>query len=490
MKDTARRGGVIRHASHDRRKPRAGTPAGVARKPRDTGQPVPSMPVRLGYLVRAFPRVSETFIMNEILELEAQGFDLRIYTLTDPRDSRRPRLIERVRSPIIRLPERWELLWPSALATQLSVIWRFPLGYVRTLRRVLLFLDAGLLGHFCQAACLVRRLEQDGIAHLHAGFVHAPGSVAWIVHEVTGRSFSLATHAKDLYHSAPVLLRRKLAAARLVFTCTRYNVVHLRTLCDADAIERVRCVYHGTDLVRFSFGTCAAADPPLVLAVARLVEKKGLQDLILACAVLRDRGCRFQCRIVGAGVLHDALTQLIEEQRLREFVSLEGALDQEQVLEWYRRATVVAAPCIVTSDGDRDGIPNVLVEAAACGVPLVSTSVSGVPELVQDGQTGLLVPPRDPLALANALQRLFDSPELRERLRVNARTRVEADLDVCRNARIVGRELRALMRVPIASSSRAAKSVSEKQQHAPDRQASPAKASHFSKITARVARLR
>jgi glycosyltransferase involved in cell wall biosynthesis len=445
MRYTPRGTGIGRRPRlRDRRSP-AGTPGRIARVARDAGRQAPSRAVRLGYLVKAFPRISETFIINEILELEAQGLDLQIYTMTDPRDSRRHHLVGRVRSTIVRLPERWELLRPSALATHVSVVWKFPLAYWSTLLRVLAFRDVELLGHFCQAACLVRRLEQDRVAHLHAGFVHAPGSVAWIAHQITGRSFSVATHAKDLYHSDPVLLRRKLATARLVFTCTRYNVEHLRTMCDASGIDRVRCVYHGTDIQRFSFGACAAADPPLVLAVARLVEKKGLQDLVRACAILRDRGCRFRCRIVGAGVLHEALTRSIDEERLTELVSLEGALGQEQVLGWYRQATVVVAPCVVTSDGDRDGIPNVLVEAAACGVPIVSTPVSGVPELVQDGQTGLLVPPRDPAALANAIQKLFESPELREHLRVNARAKVEAELDVRRNARIVGRELRGLL---------------------------------------------
>jgi glycosyltransferase involved in cell wall biosynthesis len=407
--------------------------------------------LRLGYLVKAFPRVSETFIINEILELEAQGLRLHLYTMTEPRDSHRHRLVNRVRSAQVRLPERWALLRPLALWAQLWALVHFPIGYVSALVRVLRFTDAELVHHFFQAACLVRRLDQDGVTHLHAGFVHAPGSVAWIVHEITGRAFSVATHAKDLYHSPPALLQRKLAAARLVFTCTEYNMAYLKDICDPAAFGRVRRIYHGTDLERFSFGPCGLAEPPLILAVARLVEKKGLPDLVRACALLRERSCCFQCRIVGSGVLHSMLLRLIRDLRLDGMVTLEGALDQEQVLARYRQATVVVAPCIVTSDGDRDGIPNVLVEAAACGVPIVSTPVSGVPELIREGRTGLLVPPRDPQAIADAIERLFGSPELRDQLRLAARALVEAELDVRRNARTVGRELRGLMTPSAAS---------------------------------------
>jgi len=404
----------------------------------------PSRGERLGYVLKAFPRISETFILNEILELEAQGFDLSIYTMTYPRDATRHRLTERVRSSITRLPEAWRLATPAGLGPQMWALWRFPGRYLSTLGRVLMRRDPELLQHFLQAACLVRLAARDRIGHLHAGFVHAPGSVAWLAHEISGITFSLATHAKDLYHSPPSLLRPKLAAARRVFTCTRYNIKYLRTLRSGPA-DWISQVYHGTDLTRFRFDRCGLADPPLVLAVARLVEKKGLEYLVRACALLRDRGRVFRCRIVGTGPLRDRLAALVRDLQLDAVVSLEGALDQEDVLRWYRQATVFALPCLITDDGDRDGIPNVLVEAAACGVPIVSTPVSGVPELVTDRETGLLVPPRDPAALAGALETLFDSPALRESLRLKARARVEAELDLRRNAREIGRELRALV---------------------------------------------
>jgi glycosyltransferase involved in cell wall biosynthesis len=399
---------------------------------------------RLGYLVKAFPRVSETFILNEILELERQGFDLRIYSMIDPPERLRHSAFQQVRSPITYLPNPLLRSIPSVVVDHVRQMWRSPRAYFAALSAAFGARDSEMIERFVQAGSLAQRLEADGVAHLHAGFVHSPGSVAWLASIMTGVPFSLASHAKDLYHSPPELLRKKLTAARVVFTCTRYNIRHLERFADGAPV-RVRHAYHGTDLGRFQFGPCGSVKPPVVLAVARLVEKKGLDTLIRACAHLRDRGRDFRCHIVGDGELRESLGALIRQLKLEGKVALEGSLDQSEVLAWYRRATVVALPCVVTLNGDRDGIPNVLIEAAACGVPIVSTPVSGIPELVEDGVSGRLVPPHEPVELANALQDLIKSPVLREKLRVNARARVVKAFDVRRNALAIGQELCAVM---------------------------------------------
>ena len=407
--------------------------------------PVIAHPGRLGYLLRSFPRTSETFILNEILELERQGFDLRIYSMIDATDSVRHRLVDQIRSPIHYLPNPvWRAL-PTILADHRWLLARSPRAYWSTLFRIVRRGDIGLLARFPQAPSLVRRLDADGVTHLHAGFVHIPGSLAYLVALLTDLPFSLASHARDLYRSAPRLLRRKLTAARVVFTCTRYNLGYLQQLGNGARPPRVQHAYHGTNLERFRFGPCGESQPPVVLAVARLVEKKGLEDLIEACACLRDRGRPFSCHIVGTGALKRSLTRLIHRLHLEPLVTLEGALDQDAVVGWYRRATVLALPCRVARDGDRDGIPNVLIEAAACGLPIVTTPVSGIPELIEDQRSGLLVPPCDPTALAEAIERLLQSPDLRDHLRRAARKKVEEQFDVRRNALAIGHELRALM---------------------------------------------
>ena len=402
-------------------------------------------PGRIGYLVRSFPRVSETFIINEILELERQGFDLRIYSMIDPTDPIRHRLVDEIRSPIRYLPNPvWRSL-RTVLADHCWLLARSARSYLATLWHIVGSGEIGLLARFPQVASLARLLEADGVTHLHAGFVHLPGSLAYLASLVTGRSYSLATHARDLYRSSPRLLRKKLTAARVVFTCTQANVAHLRQLVNGTGPLRVCHAYHGTSLERFRFGPCGGSEPPVILTVARLVEKKGLEDVVRACALLRDRGRRFTCHIVGSGALEEMLTQQIRQLGLDRWVRLEGALDQEAVAAWYRRATLLALPCRVAGDGDRDGIPNVLIEAAACGLPIVTTPVSGIPELIEDGMSGLLVPPNDPAALAGAMEQLLDSADLRDRLRITARKTVEQTFDLQRNALTIGRELREVM---------------------------------------------
>jgi glycosyltransferase involved in cell wall biosynthesis len=399
---------------------------------------------RLAYLIKAFPRVSETFILNEILELERQGFDLRIYSMIDPPERLRHPAFEQVRSPITYLPNPLLPSMSAVLSDHARQFWRAPRAYCSALAQAVTTRDTEMIERFTQAGCLARRLQDDRVTHVHAGFVHSPGSVAWLASIMTGIPFSLASHAKDLYHSPPGLLRKKLVASRVVFTCTRYNIRHLERLAGGGPV-RVRHAYHGTDLSRFQFGSYAGSKPPVILAVARLVEKKGLDTLVRACAHLRDRGRDFRCHIIGQGELKESLVALIRKLKLEGKVTLEGALDQSEVLAWYRRATVVALPCVVTPNGDRDGIPNVLIEAAACGVPIVTTPVSGIPELVEDGVTGLLVPPHEPAELAAALHEVLRSAVLREKLRVNARARVVKAFDVRRNALAIGQELCAVM---------------------------------------------
>ena len=403
--------------------------------------------VPVGYLLKCFPRLSETFILNEVLELERQGVNLRVYSLNEPQEPVTHRLAGSVRSPIRYLPFPLLSSAHRYAGAHLLLLARHPVGYLLTLFSVSISFDVDLFQRFVQAGYLAGLLRRDGVRHVHAGFVHYPGSVAWLVHRITGRTFSLATHAKDMVHSPPALLRRKLSEAEVVFTCTQFNVPELEARAAPAGIRRLRRIYHGANLERFPFEPGPRLDPPLILSVGRLVEKKGLDHLVTACRLLADRGRSFQCRIVAASRDRwDEISAQIRTMGLSERVQLTGPLDQDELRRWYRSACVFALPCVVAEDGDRDGIPNVLVEAAASGAPLVTTAVSGIPELVRDGETGLVVPPRVPVALAHAIERLLDSPELCQSLRSGARSRVEEFFDLRRNAVLVAREFGALSR--------------------------------------------
>jgi glycosyltransferase involved in cell wall biosynthesis len=291
-----------------------------------------------------------------------------------------------------------------------------------------------------QAGGLARRLLRDGVDHLHAHFATAPAAVAELVHRLIGLPYSLTAHAKDIYVTPRDELTRKMHEARFVVTCTDYNHRYLQDLvANGTPLHRV---YHGLDAQwfeheRFEHEPAASADSsdesPLILAVGRFRAKKGLGDLVEACRLLADRGVDFRCELVGFGPLREQLVQQVKDLGLADRVAIVGPLGQEAVKQRYRRAAVMALPCQVAADGDRDGIPNVLMEAMAMGVPVVSTPVSGIPELIEDGVTGLLVPQRDPAALADALARLLDDRALRARICEAAARRVRRAFDVAGN---------------------------------------------------------
>jgi glycosyltransferase involved in cell wall biosynthesis len=250
---------------------------------------------------------------------------------------------------------------------------------------------------------------------------------------LTGLSYSFTAHAKDIYTTRPVRIAERMREARFVVTCTHYNHQYLVSLVDSQTAQRIWCIPHGVDLRRFHPGPPARSQLPLILAVGRLVEKKGLTYLVEACALLQRQGVSFQCWIVGSGPLRDPLREQIKTLGLENTVELHGFRTQEELVESYRQATVCALPCIVLENGDRDGIPNVLVEAMAMGLPVVSTSISGIPELVEHERTGVLVPPRDPPALAAALARLLADPHQCQQLGSAASLSVTERFDLARN---------------------------------------------------------
>ncbi len=253
--------------------------------------------------------------------------------------------------------------------------------------------------------------------------------MAWLASTITGLPFSFTGHAKDLYTeelNPAGLLARKTAAARFVVTCTEANRTHLEALGTGTPVH---VVYHGlsTDFTDLTEGALDRVPPPTlrILGVGRLVPKKGFDTWVEACALLRDAGVPFHAVIAGeSGESEAQVRALVAARGLADVVQITGPLTAAQLFAHYRTASVMSLACRVTDDGDRDGIPNVLVEAMACGTPVVSTAVSGIPELVQDGVTGLLVPPEDPAALATAWRRVADDPALAARLSAAGRDTV------------------------------------------------------------------
>lgn len=392
-------------------------------------------PVRcVALLVKRFPKLSETFVLEEVLGLERLGVPLRIYTLAPPSDELAHPAVAQVRAPVVPVPAS-PLREPMSFAVRhLHEAAAAPWRYLRALFNAVTRGRAGWRD-FARAGWLAGQLRADGAAHLHTHFISTPADVAELVSAMSGLPFSISAHAKDIYLSRPDDLNRKLHAARFTVTCTEFNCRVLRRLAPTASVQRM---YHGIDAGAFHPSRRAVPSlVPMILSVGRLVEKKGLDTLIEACRLLRGRGVPFRCEIVGYGAERERLAALIERHGLADQVQLAGKLTREQVIDRYARAAVYVQPSRVAADGDRDGIPNVLLEAMAMGLPVVATRISGIPEVVKHRNNGLLVGAEDPSALADAVQQLVETPVLAAQLGRHARETVTRDFDNDRNLRVV-----------------------------------------------------
>jgi colanic acid/amylovoran biosynthesis glycosyltransferase len=400
---------------------------------------LPPDPFRVGFVVKRYPRYSETFIVREILAHEQAQLAIDIFALRPPNDGSFQDLIARVRAPVhyLYLPAEGLIAEDLAAATlTVSYFWRALAEASELMPGLWAALAEGRHEeprHVYQAVMLAREVRQRGIHHLHAPFANDPATVARLAARFAGVSYSFTARAKDIFHESvqPDDLRKKLRDAAGVVTVSDYHLDYLR-LTYGPLAARVQRIYNGLDLDEFPYET-PRDRPARIVAVGRLIEKKGFADLIDACAVLARRGCAFSCRIIGNGVLKADLRAQLERLGLQGRVELVGPRPQCEVVKEVQSAAVLAAPCIVSKDGDRDGLPNVIQEALALGTPVVSTDVTGIPEVVRDGETGLQVPQQDPSALATALERLLMDRELRVELASRARRFMEAEFDIHRN---------------------------------------------------------
>jgi glycosyltransferase involved in cell wall biosynthesis len=421
---------------------------------------MPQVAPTVGYVLMGFPRVSETFIASELHRVEQAGVPLRLFVVKPveerERDLRHP-VVDAIRARPEHLPDAATLTrplhcWrPADLAPFMPALGRVarrrPLGLARALatataqalrdRRTRLSGPRKIyIKELLQAIALADRLiDAPDVRHLHAHFAHGTTTITWHAARIAGLPFSFTGHARDIYaeHLNPKgWLRRKLLAARFVVTCTEANVHHLKGIAPA---ANVHLVYHGlnADFARMLAepGPAGAnGDRPLrVLAVGRMVAKKGFDVLVDACGVLHGRGVAFEAAIVGQEDKHSGVVRArIAARGLESQVSLPGPMGQEELLREYRRASVLCMPSRLLAD-DRDGIPNVLVEAMAAGTPVIASAVSGIPELVEHEVNGLLVAPEDPDALADTLLRLHGDQALSQHLAEHARETVAGRFD-------------------------------------------------------------
>ncbi len=393
---------------------------------------------RIGYVMKRYPRLTETFILNEIAVMEGLGADLELFSLLQPEPPPHHPMVREIQARLNHLPDAWPAAAVALVRAHSACIAHSPAGYARAVAAGLgatmrstrplavwkQFLRAGFVADHC---------VRTGVTLLHGHFANAPTQVAWFASAMVGIPYSFTAHAKDLYLTAPHVIRRHVRGAAFVTTCTGFNADYLRAMVPERDRGKVRLVYHGIDLGRLAQratpAPAQAGGAPLILSVGRLVPKKGLGDLVAACQALHQDGIRFRCMIVGEGPLRATLEADIERRGLSGLVALTGAMTHAKLIAIYREADVFALPPRVIADGDRDGIPNVIAEAMAIGVPVVSTSISGIPEIIEHGVTGLLVEPESPMQLTAAIRELLGNPDLGVRLARNARARLAQDFD-------------------------------------------------------------
>jgi glycosyltransferase involved in cell wall biosynthesis len=311
-----------------------------------------------------------------------------------------------------------------------------PLVYAAALkpayRRFLRTHKSATIKHLLQAGYLAHRfLPASGVTHLHAHFAHSPTSVAMFTSHLTGLPFSFTAHAKDIYTSDPRQIREKIGLARFVVTCTEYNRKHLRELSDGYATP-IHRNYHGIDIKLFfdkNEKPKIPVQPYQILTVARLTAKKGLSTIYKALRILCDQGVSLHHTHIGGGEDREKIISLIKDLDLESLTELLGTQPHQVVLAHYKNADLFVLGCEVAPNGDRDGIPNVLAEGMAMGLPVVVTDISAIPELVQDGKTGLLVPPGQPRQLAEAMLRMLTDGELRSRVIAAGKQRVVREFD-------------------------------------------------------------
>lgn len=402
-------------------------------------------------ILKGYPRISETFISNEIALLEQNGLAVHILSMRHPRENFSHESVKRIKARVDYLPETIAGNVRRLVSANLACLAAQPVRYLKGLglmfARLVRTRKTATVKHLLQAGYLAARvLPGSGISHLHAHFAHSPTSVAVFTSALTGLPFSFTAHAKDIYTQDRASLARKIGKARFVATCTGYNKTYLDALnASGTPIHRV---YHGIDLALFQPGALRLKpEPPYeILTVARLTPKKGLPTVFRALAALAAQGIEFRHVLIGSGEERGRLESLARELGIAERIEWLGTRPHDVVLERLRRADLFLLGCEVSPNGDRDGIPNVLVEAMAMGVPVASTAVSAIPELIVSGEHGLLVDPCDHAALAHAALRLLTDGDLRERVLPAARQRV---LDSFDNRALVG-ELAGIFRGQLA----------------------------------------
>ncbi len=394
----------------------------------------------IAYILLRFPHLTETFVADEVWEVQQQGVRVNLFSLLKPRQGPVQPTSKRLAEDTHYAPElwSWRLWW-----AQLYFLARSPSVYLALLTRLVrqpypkrfLFLFFRRMLIFLKAVSLAYELKDTSVKLVHTHFAWLSGAAAWVISKLLDIPFTVTVHAYDLYSSNDLLRLTVCSAARIV-AISEYNKRMVLKMCPGLREGLISVIHCGINLERFAPPARLSnngQDSLLILSVGSLIEKKGHEYLIQACQQLKAGGVNFRCTIIGQGPREELLRRLVHDWELEGRVVLAGAQPQEDVLKAYCNSDLFVLASVVASDGDRDGIPVVLMEAMAMQIPVISTRVSGIPELVRHKETGWLVPERDAMAIADAIARLANDDRLRVRLAHNGRALVEREFEIRSN---------------------------------------------------------
>lgn len=390
--------------------------------------------MKIAYILSQFPETHETFILREILELKRNNVQLSLFSLKKCRDKiihpQAKFLIKETHySPLI---FSWnifkaKMFFVFTKPIKLFSVFFYLIKHNFTSPKLL----AKTLGVLPISMSFAKKIHEQQIDHIHAHWATIPTTSAIIISRLTGIPFSFTAHAWDIFIDQ-TMLREKVKKSRFVFTCTGYNKNYLDSLLSEEDSNKIILNYHGIDFEKLEIPE-KNQEPNLIFSIGRLCEQKGFPYLIKACKILKEKRINIQCIVVGEGPDRPDLERLIADEGLNDIVKLKGIRPHSEIFKLFAKTELFVLPCVISQNGDRDGIPNVLIESLAVGTPVISTDVSGVPEIIINEKTGLAVPPRDEKSLADAIISLLGNNEKQNIFTKNGRKLVEEKFDIKKN---------------------------------------------------------
>jgi glycosyltransferase involved in cell wall biosynthesis len=384
---------------------------------------------QFAYLFERFPSFGQTFCYREVAELARQGITPPIFSIRNPKDEPPQDWDARIAKRVHYLPEERELLDDVRQASKNRKLTPEIVAALDEWGRRTDFL------RLYQAVYVGLRLQEMGIGHVHAHFMGMAARTAFWIHKFFPLTFSFTAHANDIFapRNFEVGLDKLVDTARVIVTVSDYAKKFLQERFPERA-ARIRRIYNGLNLAEFGRAVFSSA-PPLILAVGRLIAKKGFADLIRACGLVVERGKSFQCEIIGEGPLENELRGQIERLNLQNRVVLSGAKQQREVRQRLAAANVFVLPSIIDPDGGMDNLPTVIMEAMATGLPIVSTTIAGIPEMVVENETGFLLEPGDAVGFANTIEKVISNPAVAQKMGSAGYERAQRLFSIERNVR-------------------------------------------------------